>query len=234
MLIVLRLFVYRRLLLVWLVRSARIWLACTRHLDHSAAPRFPDTSTQTTSSPSSRSVVSPHPLGSSTSLPCSSPFFFAPLSIRPPRLISLARSAPPPVAPQVARDICGTPLRPFWPYVKDPPTIARVRQEQVFEVGACWNGIVAFPAELVAWPGDALTTSVLGGGGLDEDGGMDGMDAAVEVMENVTEGGRIRKRGWQMVDNGEYFLCSGMSGRVFCFCAVGERVRLDWLCSWVA
>lgn len=109
------------------------------------------------------------------------------------------------LASQVARDICGTPLRPFWPYVKDPPTISRVRREQVFEVGACWNGIVAFPAELVAWPGDASSMSVLGSGGLDEDGGMDGMDAAVEVMVNGTEPGRIRKRGWQMVDNGEYF-----------------------------
>ncbi|ORY35322.1 cryptococcal mannosyltransferase 1-domain-containing protein [Naematelia encephala] len=46
----------------------------------------------------------------------------------------------------VARDICGTPLRPFFPYVKDPVSARKVRDEQPFAVSACWNGMVAFPS----------------------------------------------------------------------------------------
>lgn len=47
----------------------------------------------------------------------------------------------------VARDVCGTPMRIFWPYVKDPVSVARLRDDKVFEVSACWNGMVAFPTE---------------------------------------------------------------------------------------
>lgn len=46
----------------------------------------------------------------------------------------------------VARDICGTPFRAFWPYVKDEASVKRVKEEEPFEVAACWNGAVAFPA----------------------------------------------------------------------------------------
>jgi hypothetical protein len=85
-------------------------------------------------------------------------------------------------ARQVARDACGTPLRPFWPYVMDPQSIESVRREQVFEVGSCWNGVVAFKAGLVAYQG------------------MQGAG-----MMNATGVSEVRKRGWQMVDNGAFF-----------------------------
>lgn len=113
---------------------------------------------------------------------------------------------PPRSLAQVARDACGTPLRPFWPYVKDPPTISRLRNEQVFEVGACWNGIVAFPASLVVWRGEAPASASALGGGVDGAG----MEAEMEDVRNETGlpgtmDRRITKRGWQMVDNGELF-----------------------------
>jgi hypothetical protein len=44
----------------------------------------------------------------------------------------------------VARDVCGTPMRAFWPYVKDEVSIARLEREMPFEVATCWNGAVAF------------------------------------------------------------------------------------------
>jgi hypothetical protein len=47
----------------------------------------------------------------------------------------------------VARDVCGTPMRAFWPYVEDKVSIVRLVQEQPFEVGTCWNGAVAFKLE---------------------------------------------------------------------------------------
>ena len=44
-----------------------------------------------------------------------------------------------------ARDVCGTPLRAFWPYVKDEASVALLRKEEPFPVAACWNGAVVFP-----------------------------------------------------------------------------------------
>lgn len=116
--------------------------------------------------------------------------------------VSLSSSLASPVkltrspAHQVARDACGTPLRPFWPYVMDPQSIKSVRQEQVFEVGSCWNGVVAFKAGLVAYQG------------------MQGAG-----MMNATGVSEVRKRGWQMVDNGA-FLAAGdrVGGLRFAFC----------------
>jgi hypothetical protein len=95
--------------------------------------------------------------------------------------------------PQVARDACGTPLRPFWPYVMDPQSIESVRREQVFEVGSCWNGVVAFKAGLVAYQG-------MHGAG----------------MMNATGVSEVRKRGWQMVDNGAFFGCASERRLMLC------------------
>jgi hypothetical protein len=47
----------------------------------------------------------------------------------------------------VARDVCGTPFRFFWPYVKDPVSIELIKEEKPFEAAACWNGVVAYPAQ---------------------------------------------------------------------------------------
>ncbi len=74
----------------------------------------------------------------------------------------------------VARDICGVPLRIFWPYVKDEPSIERIRNNRPFEVSACWNGMVAFPAGPYLYQ--------------------------LTAEERV---GRLHKRGWKMLDNGE-------------------------------
>lgn len=47
----------------------------------------------------------------------------------------------------VARDVCGTPLRAFWPYVKEGQGAQRVKAEKPVEVAACWNGAIAMPAK---------------------------------------------------------------------------------------
>ncbi|KAK4687636.1 alpha-1,3-mannosyltransferase, partial [Tremellales sp. Uapishka_1] len=74
----------------------------------------------------------------------------------------------------VARDVCGTPLRPFWPYVKDEYSVAMLRQGVPFKVAACWNGIVAFPAGPYLYHDNTETFKHLG------------------------------TRGWKMVDNPSY------------------------------
>lgn len=76
----------------------------------------------------------------------------------------------------VARDICGVPLRIFWPYVKDKPTIERIRNNRPFEVSACWNGIVAFPAKPYLYQPTAEDKA----------------------------SSRLHKRGWKMIDNCEF------------------------------
>jgi len=75
----------------------------------------------------------------------------------------------------VARDVCGTPLRPFWPFVKDQATMSRVRDQKPFEVSSCWNGAVVFPAKPYIYspptpPTPPTTTN-------------------------------LRRRGWKMIDN---------------------------------
>ncbi|KAK8844853.1 hypothetical protein IAR55_006703 [Kwoniella newhampshirensis] len=46
----------------------------------------------------------------------------------------------------VARDICGTPMRAFWPFVRDKLSVQRIIEEKPLEVATCWNGVVAFPS----------------------------------------------------------------------------------------
>ncbi|WWD22595.1 hypothetical protein CI109_107088 [Kwoniella shandongensis] len=47
----------------------------------------------------------------------------------------------------VARDVCGTPMRAFWPFVKDELSVQRIMEEKPLEVATCWNGVVAFPSD---------------------------------------------------------------------------------------
>lgn len=65
----------------------------------------------------------------------------------------------------------------FWPFVKDPVSAARLRDDKVIEVSSCWNGMVAFPT------GPYLYRPK-----------VDAEDA---------DSGHLSKRGWQMIDNGE-------------------------------
>ncbi|BEI84482.1 hypothetical protein CcaverHIS002_0410860 [Cutaneotrichosporon cavernicola] len=76
----------------------------------------------------------------------------------------------------VARDVCGAPFRIFWPYVKDEPTIRRIRNNRPFEVSACWNGIVAFPARAYLY----------------------------QPTTEEKASSRLYKRGWKMIDNSTY------------------------------
>ncbi|WVW82016.1 hypothetical protein I302_104021 [Kwoniella bestiolae CBS 10118] len=89
-----------------------------------------------------------------------------------------------------SRDICGTPLRPFWPYVKDEITIEKLRKEEPFEVSSCWNGAVVFKAGPFLYK--PKETDVV----------------PEEVMEDTLEesesGRHMMKRGWKMVDNPTY------------------------------
>lgn len=79
--------------------------------------------------------------------------------------------------------MCGTPTRAFWPYVKDPVTAQRVRDEKVFEVGVCWNGMVAFPTKHYLYnPASAPSPPI----------------------PSPNEPTRLAKRGWKMVDNSTY------------------------------
>ncbi|WRT63900.1 uncharacterized protein IL334_000826 [Kwoniella shivajii] len=93
-----------------------------------------------------------------------------------------------------SRDICGTPLRPFWPYVKDEITIDKVRNEESFEVSSCWNGAVVFKAGPFLYQPSKETKEKL----KDE--------ASEPINEDVdTEGDRrFFKRGWKMVDDTTY------------------------------
>ncbi|WVQ62475.1 uncharacterized protein L199_000615 [Kwoniella botswanensis] len=88
-----------------------------------------------------------------------------------------------------SRDICGTPLRPFWPYVKDETTIDRLRKEEPFEVSSCWNGAVVFKA------GPFLYTP-------QEEVRVD--EAEMIDLEQSHDGRHLAKRGWKMVDNPTY------------------------------
>lgn len=65
-------------------------------------------------------------------------------------------------------------MRVFWPYVKDPVSVERLRENQPFEVAACWNGMAAFPAAPYLYR---------------------------PTVDEASNG--LRKRGWKMVDNGE-------------------------------
>lgn len=73
----------------------------------------------------------------------------------------------------VARDLCGTPLRPFWPFVKDRASQMMVRREAPFPVSSCWNGAVVFDAAPVRYH-----------------------PTATGVISK-----KPRRRGWKMVDD---------------------------------
>ena len=129
--------------------------------------------------------------------------------------------------PQVARDACGTPLRPFWPYVQDPPSVDKIRNEDVFEVASCWNGVVAFRAGLVAhegsvnggtvgssedvemevaWDAQGGTSSVdATEASLGSNGTTDAFVAGGTLVDPEARGRALTKRGWQMVDNGKFW-----------------------------
>lgn len=102
----------------------------------------------------------------------------------------------------------------------DPQSIESVRREQVFEVGSCWNGVVVFRAGLVAYeaPSEASEEQT------DEDvAGTAGNGTSLDLARMVPSG--LRKRGWQMVDNGASCVriyCGGglMVCLVFSFAAV--------------
>lgn len=76
----------------------------------------------------------------------------------------------------VARDICGTPMRAFWPYAKDAGSIRLIKEEKPFRVAACWNGAIAMPAGPYKYapPPDTQPAET-----------------------------RLERRGWRMMDNGE-------------------------------
>nr|XP_019048948.1 hypothetical protein I302_02728 [Kwoniella bestiolae CBS 10118]OCF27878.1 hypothetical protein I302_02728 [Kwoniella bestiolae CBS 10118] len=80
----------------------------------------------------------------------------------------------------VARDVCGTPLRPFWPYVKDGESIERIRKGEPIRVSACWNGVTVLNARPFLFH---------------DSGDLDGSIPAV---------GGLEKRGWRMIDNSSY------------------------------
>ncbi|WVQ93720.1 hypothetical protein IAU59_000797 [Kwoniella sp. CBS 9459] len=104
-----------------------------------------------------------------------------------------------------ARDICGTPLRVFWPYVKDSETVKQIRKEEPFRVSSCWNGAVALKAAPFLYRRDGQPIQTIGSSGdgdnnatsvIDVDGGLSAGGAE--------EGRRHVKRGWKMIDNSSY------------------------------
>lgn len=82
----------------------------------------------------------------------------------------------------VARDICGTPMRPFWPYAKDKATIQLLKKEVPFKVAACWNGAVVFPSEPYLWRESDTPP----------------------LAEGVDFSPLLGKRGWKMIDLPDY------------------------------
>ncbi|WWC66738.1 uncharacterized protein I206_100643 [Kwoniella pini CBS 10737] len=84
-----------------------------------------------------------------------------------------------------SRDICGTPLRPFWPYIKDPVTIEKLEEEEPFEVSSCWNGAVVFKSGPFLYKPPT--------------------EEMIEPENPALEGEyQMIKRGWKMVDNPTY------------------------------
>ena len=74
----------------------------------------------------------------------------------------------------MARDICGAPLRAFWPFAYDKLTQEAVQKEQPFEVAACWNGAVVIDAKPLLFPDNST----------------------IAIPSNLTA------RGWKSVDDG--------------------------------
>ncbi|OCF45148.1 hypothetical protein I317_00950 [Kwoniella heveanensis CBS 569] len=101
-----------------------------------------------------------------------------------------------------ARDICGTPLRVFWPYVKDSVTIDKIRKEEPFRVSSCWNGAVALKAAPFLYRRDGQAVQTIRGA-------SEGTSTSHTSTDGVRNAGREEfgqkrvKRGWKMVDNCE-------------------------------
>ncbi|WWC85998.1 uncharacterized protein L201_000869 [Kwoniella dendrophila CBS 6074] len=87
----------------------------------------------------------------------------------------------------VARDICGTPMRAFWPFVKDSLSIKQLKAEEPIQVTACWNGASVLDAKpfLYQEPEERAVYS----------------PSAFEMLDDPLS---LRKRGWRMVDNSTY------------------------------
>ncbi|OCF36210.1 hypothetical protein I316_02083 [Kwoniella heveanensis BCC8398] len=102
-----------------------------------------------------------------------------------------------------ARDICGTPLRVFWPYVKDSVTIDKIRKEEPFRVSSCWNGAVALKAAPFLYRRDGQAVQTIRGA-------SEGTSTSHTSTDGVRNAGREEfgqkrvKRGWKMVDNSSY------------------------------
>lgn len=79
-------------------------------------------------------------------------------------------------------------MRIVWPHVRDPVSAQRLREERNIEVGACWNGIVAFPAKPYLYqPRDDIYD-----------------------QSEPSDSSRLSKRAWRMIDNCES-TCPGSS-----------------------
>ena len=79
----------------------------------------------------------------------------------------------------VARDICGTPFRAFWPFAADKPSQQAIRDERPFPVSVCWNGAVVFNAAPFLYT------------------------AKNSTLPSTQETSRLDKRGWKMIDDCE-------------------------------
>ncbi|WWC86000.1 uncharacterized protein L201_000871 [Kwoniella dendrophila CBS 6074] len=91
-----------------------------------------------------------------------------------------------------SRDICGIPLRPFWPYVKDQVTISKLQKEEPFEVSSCWNGAVVFKSDPFLYKPSNNQEDAVEEESMFEDNGF-------------SQGGKhLGKRGWKMVDDPTY------------------------------
>nr|XP_018266885.1 uncharacterized protein I303_00865 [Kwoniella dejecticola CBS 10117]OBR89043.1 hypothetical protein I303_00865 [Kwoniella dejecticola CBS 10117] len=86
----------------------------------------------------------------------------------------------------VARDVCGTPMRTFWPHVKDPISVRKMEREETIQASACWNGVTVLDAKpfLYQKPAEGESNLGLANPGLDYLG--------------------MEKRGWRMIDNSTY------------------------------
>jgi hypothetical protein len=85
----------------------------------------------------------------------------------------------------VARDVCGTPFRAFWPYVADSPSQLAIRNQEPFEVSSCWNGAVVFDAKPFLYAHNTSSSTDVSYPPTGSDLGLS-------------------KRGWKMVDNCEF------------------------------
>ncbi|WVF66089.1 hypothetical protein IAT40_000828 [Kwoniella sp. CBS 6097] len=103
-----------------------------------------------------------------------------------------------------ARDICGTPLRVFWPYVKDSVTVKQIRKEEPFRVSSCWNGAVALKAAPFLYRRDGQAVQTMGNVSFSEGASVGTVDVEKNASGRVELGRKHMKRGWKMIDNSSY------------------------------